>query len=91
MNPNFLELILNKTEVIIFSMKEKRIAVRKHLESLSLEKKDQVRNLLVVRDSDLTASNHIKAVINNISRMKRWLDVPSRPGKTLPCFYLLSN
>ena len=54
MNQNFLQLNQDKTEVIVFGNKEKRIAVSKHLESLSLKTRDQVRNRGVLIDSDLT-------------------------------------
>ena len=62
MSQNFLQLNQEKTEIIVFGNKEKRVAVSKHLESLSLETKDQVRNLGVLIDSDLTFNSHIKSV-----------------------------
>ena len=37
MNQNFLQLNQDKTEVIVFGNKEKRIAVSKHLESLHIK------------------------------------------------------
>lgn len=80
MNQNFLQLNEEKTEVIVFGNKEKRVAVSKHLESLALETKDQVRNLGVLIDSDLTFNNHIKSVtksafyqLKNISRIKGFM------------------
>ncbi len=79
-NQNFLQLNQEKTEVIVFGNKEKRVAVSKHLESLSLETKDQVRNLGVLIDSDLTFNNHIRSVtksafyqLKNISRIKGFM------------------
>ena len=80
MNQNFLQLNQDKTEVIVFGNKEKRIAVSKHLESLSLKTRDQVRNLGVLIDSDLTFSSHIKSItktafyhLKNISRVKGFM------------------
>ncbi|KAK0143133.1 hypothetical protein N1851_018750 [Merluccius polli] len=68
------------SEVIVFGNKEKRIAVGKHLESLSLKTRDQVRNLGVLIDSDLTFSSHIKSItktafyhLKNISRVKGFM------------------
>ena len=79
-NQNFLQLNQDKTEVIVFGNKEKRIAVSKHLESLSLKTRDQVRNLGVLIDSDLTFSSHIKSItktafyqLKNISRVKGFM------------------
>ena len=78
MNQNFLHR--DKTEVIVFGNKEERIAVSKHLESLSVKTRDQVRNLGVLIDSDLTFSSHIKSItktafyqLKNISRVKGFM------------------
>lgn len=80
MNQNFLQLNRDKTEVIVFGNQEKRVTVSKHLESLSVETKDQVRNLGVLIDSDLTFNSHIKSVtktafyqLKNISRIKGFM------------------
>ncbi|KAK0141171.1 hypothetical protein N1851_021853 [Merluccius polli] len=80
MNQNFLQLNQDKTEVIVFGNKEKRTAISKHLESLSLKTRDQVRNLGVLIDSDSTFSSHIKSItktafyhLKNISRVKGFL------------------
>ena len=80
MNQNFLQLNQDKTEVIVFGNKEKRTAVSKHLESLFLKTRDQVRNLGVLIDSDLTFSSHIKSItktafyhLKNISRVKGFM------------------
>ena len=80
MNQNFLQLNQDKTEVIVFGNKEKRSVVIKHLELLSIQTKDQVRNLGVQIDSDLTFSSHIKSItktafyqLKNISRVKGFM------------------
>uniref|UniRef100_A0A8C5HYQ9 Reverse transcriptase domain-containing protein n=1 Tax=Gouania willdenowi TaxID=441366 RepID=A0A8C5HYQ9_GOUWI len=77
MSENFLQLNHDKTEVIVFGNKEKRTAVSKYLESRSLKAKDQVKNLGVLIDSDLTFSSQIKSItktafyhLKNISRVK---------------------
>ena len=80
MNQNFLQLNQEKTEVIVFGNKEKRVTVSKQLESLSLETKDLVRNLGVLIDSDLTFNSHIRSItktafyqLKNISRVKGFM------------------
>uniref|UniRef100_A0A8C5GRC9 Reverse transcriptase domain-containing protein n=1 Tax=Gouania willdenowi TaxID=441366 RepID=A0A8C5GRC9_GOUWI len=77
MSENFLQLNHDKTEVIVFGNKEKRTAVSNYLESRSLKAKDQVKNLGVLIDSDLTFSSQIKSItktafyhLKNISRVK---------------------
>ena len=95
MNQNFLQLNQDKTEVIVFGNKEKRIAVSKHLESLSLKTRDQVRNLGVLIDSDLTFSSHIKSnhpkqpsiSLRTISRMKGSMSQTDQE-KVDSCFHL---
>lgn len=80
MNQNFLQLNQEKTELIVFGNKEKRVAVSKHLESPSSETKDQVRNLGVPIDSDLSFNSHMKSVtksafyqLKNISGMTSFM------------------
>ena len=65
-NQHFLQLNQDKTEVFLFGNKEKRIAVSKDLESLSLKTKDQVWNLGMLIDSDLTFSSHIKSITKTV-------------------------
>ncbi|KAK0146594.1 hypothetical protein N1851_014100 [Merluccius polli] len=57
-----------------------KLSVSKHLESLSLKTRDQVRNLGVLIDSDLIFSSHIKSItktafyqLKNISRVKGFM------------------
>ena len=75
MRENFLQLNEDKTEIILFGSKEKRVSIGKYLEMRALTITDQVRNLGVLIDSDLTFSSHIKAVTKavtkrNINRIK---------------------
>ena len=80
MRENFLQLNEDKTEIILFGSKEKRVSIGKYLETRALTITDQVRNLGVLIDSDLTFSSHIKAVtkaafyhLRNINRIKGFL------------------
>ena len=79
MNQTFLQLNQDKTEVIVFGNKEKRIAVSKHLESLSLKLGTKSETGVLI-DSDLTFSSHIKSItktafyqLKNISRVKGFM------------------
>uniref|UniRef100_A0A3B3DTS3 Reverse transcriptase domain-containing protein n=3 Tax=Oryzias melastigma TaxID=30732 RepID=A0A3B3DTS3_ORYME len=74
---NLLQLNKNKTEVIVFGAKEKRLDVTTELQSIQLKTTNQARNLGVVIDTDLNFDKHIKAVtksayyhLKNISRIK---------------------
>uniref|UniRef100_A0A3B3DKG4 Reverse transcriptase domain-containing protein n=1 Tax=Oryzias melastigma TaxID=30732 RepID=A0A3B3DKG4_ORYME len=74
---NLLQLNKNKTEVIVFGAKEKRLDVTTELQSIQLKTTNQARNLGVVIDTDLKFDKHIKAVtksayyhLKNISRIK---------------------
>uniref|UniRef100_A0A3B3B5V6 Reverse transcriptase domain-containing protein n=1 Tax=Oryzias melastigma TaxID=30732 RepID=A0A3B3B5V6_ORYME len=74
---NLLQLNKNKTEVIVFGAKEKRLDVTTELQSIQLKTTNQARNLGVVIDTDLHFDKHIKAVtksayyhLKNISRIK---------------------
>lgn len=53
MQNNFLYLISDKTEIIVFGPQHKRTSVICHLEFLSMKPKNQVRNLGVILDSEL--------------------------------------
>ncbi len=73
---NFLQLKKNKTEVIVFRAKEKRLQVTTELQSIHLKTTNQARNLGVMMDSDLYFEKHIKEItksayyhLKNISRI----------------------
>uniref|UniRef100_A0A3B1J4V1 Reverse transcriptase domain-containing protein n=1 Tax=Astyanax mexicanus TaxID=7994 RepID=A0A3B1J4V1_ASTMX len=77
MSQNFLQLNKDKTDFIVFGCKEKRISVSEHLHTQGLNTKDQVRNLGVIIDSDLSFASHIKSITNtafyhlkNIARVR---------------------
>ena len=79
MRENFLQLNEDKTEIILFGSKEKRVSVGKYLETWALTS-DRVRILGVLIDSDLTFSSHIKAItkaafyqLRNINRIQGFL------------------
>ena len=66
---NFLQLNKNKTEVIVFGAKEKRLQFTTELQSIQLKTTNQARNLGVVMDSDLNLEKHIQV---------RWPHVPGQ-------------
>ena len=65
MRHNFLQLNKDKTEIIVFGAHDKRMKVSAHLESLSLQTKNKVRNLGVILDSDLNFNSHINSIIKS--------------------------
>lgn len=74
---NFLQLNVEKTEVIIFGPKKERSKISRHLSTMSLTATNQVRNLGVIIDSDLKFDSHLKSVtksayyhLKNIARIK---------------------
>ena len=83
MQNNFLQLNSDKTEIIVCGPQKQRESVIRHLKSLSLEPKNQVRNLGVILDSDLNFNSHIKAItsaafyhLKNIARIKGIVSKP---------------
>jgi hypothetical protein len=62
MRQNFLQLNKDKTEIIVFGANDKRSKVSAYLDSLSLQTKNQVRNLGVILDSDLNFNSHINSI-----------------------------
>ena len=92
MRENFLQLNEDKTEIILFGSKEKRVSIGKYLETRALTITDQVCNLGVLIDSDLTFSSHIKAVtkaafyrLRNINRIKGFIILHIFNAFSAPC------
>ncbi|KAL0151164.1 hypothetical protein M9458_053677 [Cirrhinus mrigala] len=74
---HFLQLNKEKTEVIAFGSKEKVLKVNAYLNSRGQTTKNQVRNLGVILEADLSFSSHVKAVtksayyhLKNITRIR---------------------
>ncbi|KAI2645280.1 RNA-directed DNA polymerase from mobile element jockey [Labeo rohita] len=74
---NFLQLNKEKTEVIAFGNKDEVLKVNAYLDSRGQTTKNQVRNLGVILESDLSFSSHVKAVtksayyhLKNIARIR---------------------
>ncbi|XDV11838.1 hypothetical protein PO909_000647 [Leuciscus waleckii] len=74
---NFLQLNKDKTEVIAFGNKDEVIKVNAYLHSRGQTTKNQVRNLGVTLQSDLSFSSHVKAItksayyhLKNIARIR---------------------
>ncbi len=59
---NFLQLNKEKTEVIAFGNKYKVLKVNAYLDSRGQTTKNQVKNLGVILETDLSFSSHVKAV-----------------------------
>ncbi len=74
---NFLRLKNEKTEVIAFENKDEVLKVNAYLDSRGQTTKNQVKNLEVILDTDLSFSSHVKAVtksayyhLKNIARFR---------------------
>ncbi len=74
---NFLQLNKEKTEVIAFGNKDEILKVNAYLDSRGQTTKNQVRNLGVILETDLSFSSHVKAVtksayyhLKNIARIR---------------------
>ncbi len=74
---NFLQLNKDKTEVIAFGNKDEVLQVNAYLQSRGLTTKNQVKNLGVSLESDLSFSSHVKAItksanyhLKNIARVR---------------------
>ncbi len=64
--------LLQKTEVIVFGNKDEVLKVNAYLDSRGQTTKNQVRNLGVILETDLSFSSHVKAVTKsaNIARIR---------------------
>ncbi len=60
--PKLLQLNKEKTEVIAFGNKDEVLKVNAYLDSRGQTTKNQVRNLGVILETDLSFSSHVKAV-----------------------------
>jgi len=74
---NFLQLNKDKTEVIAFGNKDEVLKVNMYLHSRGQTTKNQVRNLGVILESDLSFSSHVKTItksayyhLKNIARIR---------------------
>ncbi len=74
---NFIQLNKEKTEVIAFENKDEVLKVNAYLDSRGQTTKNQVRNLGVILETDLSFSSHVKAVtksayyhLKNIARIR---------------------
>ena len=61
MQNSFLELIKDKTEIVVFGNKEGRLRPSAYLESKSLQTKTHIKNLGVIVDGDGSFRDRIKA------------------------------
>ncbi len=77
MSQNFLQLNKEKTEVIAFGNKDEVLKVNAYLDSRGQTTKNNVKNLGVILETDLSFSSHVKAVtksayyhLKNIARIR---------------------
>ncbi len=67
---NFLQLNKEKTEVIAFGNKDEVLKVNAYLDSRGQTTKNQVKNLGVILETDLSFSSHVKAVTKSYYHLK---------------------
>ncbi len=77
---NFLQLNKEKAEVIAFGNKDEVLKVNAYFDSRRQTTKNQVRNLGVILETDLSFSSHVKAVtksayyhLKNIARIRSFV------------------
>ncbi len=77
---NFLQLNKEKTEVMAFGNKDEFLKVNAYHDSRGQTTKNQVRNLGVILETDLSFSSHVKAVtksayyhLKNIARIRSFV------------------
>ncbi len=87
---NLLQLNKEKTEVIAFGNKDEILKVNAYLDSRVQTTKNQVRNLGVILETDLSFSSHVKAVnksaynhLKNIARIRCFVS----SQETRSCLY----
>ncbi len=93
---NFLQLNKEKTEVIAFGNKDEVLKVNAYLDSRGQTTKNQVKNLGVFLETDLSFSSHVKAVtksayyhLKNIARIRCF--VSSQDFKTSQWDFISQN
>ncbi len=85
---NFLQLNKEKTEVIAFGNKDEVLKVNAYLDSRGQTTKNQVRNLGVILETDLSFSSHVKAVTKSAYyHLKNMFCFQSRLGETCSGLY----
>ncbi len=74
---NFLQLNKDKTEVTAFGNKDEVLSVNAYIDSRGQTTKNQVKNIGVILETDLSFSSHVKAVtksafyhLKNIARLR---------------------
>ncbi len=63
---NFLQLNKEKTKVIAFGNQDEVLKVNAYLDSRGQTTKNQVKNLVVILETDLSFSSHVKSVTKSV-------------------------
>ncbi len=63
MSQNILQLNKEKTEVIAFGNKDEVLKVNANIDSRGQTTKNQVKNLGVILETDLSFSSHVKVLL----------------------------
>ncbi len=93
---NFLQLNKEKIEVIAFGNKDEVLKVNAYLDSRGQTTKNQVRNLGVILETDLSFSSHVEAVTKSASShlkniAKIWCFVSSKNWEKLVHAFITSR